>query len=155
MLNTKTAALKSVPASPRAKVARKGKATRKEPGVVDSVRLACRKGNRLATAIGFALGGLVPLATFMVAHFELSPTFWADPLFAIVLGGLAYSAPTVYQWGVRAFQSRYKAVGFVALVEGCMVLSGQPWLAHTALAYLVLINGTATGVTLALGQRGQ
>jgi VIT1/CCC1 family predicted Fe2+/Mn2+ transporter len=119
-------------------------------GVVLDVRTALAPANRLATAIGFLLGGFVPLACYFVAHYELSAD---QPLYAqrglyLVLGGLAYSAKTVWHWGVVAFQNVVKATGFVILVEGTMVLSHIEWLGIVALIYLTVINGVATGCNL-------
>ena len=153
MQNTNTnTALKSVPASPRARVKRTRKVVKSATavGIVDQVKLAFQAGNLIATAIGFLLGGVIPLFTYMIAHSLGTIT---NPLIVLVAGGLAYSAPTVYQWGAKAFQSRYKSIGFVILIEGCMTLAPQAWIAITALVYLIMINGVATGVTLALGQR--
>lgn len=118
--------------------------------VVEQVRIAFSGKNRLATAMGFLLGGLVPLATFIVAHYEVSH---ARALYAqfgsyLVLGGLLYSAKTVFEWGRRAFDSTAKAVGFVLLIEGVMVTSATGWLSAVALAYLIVINGVATGCNL-------
>jgi hypothetical protein len=64
------------------------------------------------------------------------------------LGGLVYSAKTVWQWGTVAFQNAFKALGFVILLEDVMVTSHIPWLSITALVYLMAINGIATGCNL-------
>jgi hypothetical protein len=96
------------------------------------------------------LGGFVPLASFFVAHFELSaitPLYTQRALY-LVLGGLAYSAKTVWQWGTLAFQNGFKAFGFVVLLEGVMVTSHILWLSIAALVYLMAINGIATGCNL-------
>lgn len=127
------------------------KNTVKIPGIVDQVRIAFSRNNRLATVIGGLLGAIVPLATFMVAHEELGATPWLNPMSLLVLGGLLYSARTVYQWGRLAFGSWAKALGFTVLLEGVMTCSAQPWLAITALVYLCAINAIATGVTLTRG----
>lgn len=143
-----------VSSTPKQNVNRKTPNRRVKLGVVDQVRLACARKSRVGTIVGALLGGLVPFATFMIAHQELdlaSP--WTDPLALLVLGGLLYSATTVYQWGKLALTSRVKAFGFVVLVEGVMVCSSQQWLAVTALVYLILINAIATGVTLTQGAR--
>lgn len=66
-------------------------------------------------------------------------------------GGLLYSAPTVYQWMVRAVGSRVKALGFVVLLEGILVAVQSDLLAYAALALLVAINSVATATRLALG----
>lgn len=119
-------------------------------GVVDQVREALKPKNRLATFLGFLLGGLVPIASFVVAHGEIDhsrPMYTQLGTF-LVLGGLVYSAKTVFDWGRRAFNSGAKAMGFVVLLEGVMVAASTPWLGLTALAYLVAINGIATGCNL-------
>lgn len=126
---------------------------RRNPGVVEQVRTALRKEHLLATVIGMLLGAIVPLATFAVAHNEL--TFEPgvpDPRALLVLGGLVFSARTVYVWGRLALGSPLKAAGFTVLIEGVMVGSAQTWLAILALVYLCLINAIATGVTLARGE---
>jgi len=123
-------------------------------GVVAQVKTAFRANNRLAAVIGAFLGGFVPVATYTVAHYEHSGKIWALPS-ALVLGGLLYSALTVFQWARKAFQSPVKAVGFVLLIEGTMVVSQIQWLSVLALVYLVGINAIATGCVLALEKRGR
>ena len=124
--------------------------TARNATVMQQVKTSFAPGKRLATLVGFALGGFVPLASFVVAHYELR----ADvPLYMqlsalLVLGGLLYSAKTVYEWGKRAFQNAAKALGFVVLLEGVMVTSTTTWLGWVALGYLVVINGLATGCNL-------
>jgi hypothetical protein len=122
-------------------------------GVVAQVRAALQPRARLATALGFLLGGFVPLATYVVAHQELDvqAPLYAQRAAVLVLGGLLFSATTVYQWSRVAFGAWAKALGFVVLLEGVMVTSSTPWLALTALAYLIAINGVATGCRLSRG----
>ena len=117
---------------------------------VQQVRLALKPRNRLPTLLGFLLGGFVPLASFFVAHYELSATapLYTQKALYLVLGGLAYSAKTVWQWGRIAFQNALKAAGFVVLLEGVMVTSQIAWLSVAALVYLMVINGIATGCNL-------
>lgn len=119
-------------------------------GVVEQVRVALQPKNRLATLLGFLLGGFVPLASYVVAHYEIasSEALYTQLSSYLVLGGLLYSAKTVYAWGKRAFASPAKALGFVVLLEGVMTTSSTAWLAIAALSYLVVINGVATGCTL-------
>lgn len=133
------------PASPRAKAPQ-------VLGVVEQVTLALRPRARLATLMGFLLGGFVPLASYVVAHYEIdySAPLYTQVAVLLVLGGLVYSARTVYEWGKLAFQSPGKAVGFVVLAEGVMITGHTPWLALSALGYLISINGIATGCNLAL-----
>lgn len=68
-------------------------------------------------------------------------------------GGLAYSAQTVFQWARMAFTSGWKSFGFCVLVEGTMVSSHISWLSIAALAYLIVINGIATGCRLTVGSK--
>ncbi len=116
--------------------------------VVGQVRAALKPENRLASFLGAILGGFVPTATFVLSHCELTQQWWTDPRSAIVAGGLLYSAKTVLRWGQLAFGDRWKALGFVILTEGVMVLSHTEALALTALAVLAMINATATAVSL-------
>jgi hypothetical protein len=146
------AQLKVVEGAPRRGPAAERKRLSDASGVVAQVKVALRPRARLATALGFLLGGFVPLATFEVAHREIG----ADPLYSqlasyLVLGGLFFSMATVYAWGKLAFKVPVKALGFVVLLEGVMVTSHIGWLSVAALAYLVCINGIATGCTLAKG----
>lgn len=123
-------------------------------GVVGQVRAALSPANRLASALGFLLGGFVPAATYVVAHRELAAgALWAQLGTYLVAGGLLYSARTVFDWGTLAFGLRVKALGFVVLLEGVMVTAHTAWLAGAALGYLVAINGAATACKLSLGDR--
>lgn len=125
------------------------------PGVVEQVATAIRPQNRLAAALGALLGGFVPVASYVVAHHEtdLAAPLWSQAGTWFVLGGLCYSALTVYQWARRAVGHSVKAAGFVLLLEGVMVASSTTWLGLVALAYLVAINAVATACSLALERR--
>jgi VIT1/CCC1 family predicted Fe2+/Mn2+ transporter len=120
-------------------------------GVVAQVRVALRRKNRLATFLGAALGGFVPVASYVLAHHEVDASV---PLYCqlasyLVAGGLVYSALSVYGWATRAFGSGAKAAGFVVLLEGTLVSSHTYWLGYAALVYLVAVNGVAAGCRLA------
>jgi len=122
-------------------------------GVVRQVRLAFRPGARLATTIGFLLGGFVPVAVFVLCHADALASLGETQryrLWSLVAGGLIYSAKTVFEWARLAFTSAIKSVGFCVLLEGVMVTSTTAWLAYTALAYLVCVNGIATGCALSV-----
>jgi hypothetical protein len=116
-------------------------------GIIAQIRTAAR--NPLPSLIGALLGALVPAATFTVGHHEL--TSWTEPKALIVLGGLVFSALTVFRWGRLAFGSAVKAFGFVVLAEGVMTFCSTEWLSMVALGYLVMINAIATGCAIALG----
>jgi hypothetical protein len=125
---------------------------RRQLGVVAQVRRAFASGNRLAAAVGLLLGGFVPLAVYVLAHGESGAFSGHERAWALITGGLVYSAKTVFEWARLAFTSAFKSVGFVVLLEGVMVTSTTHWLALTALGYLIGINGVATACTLG-GQR--
>lgn len=126
--------------------------TRGELGPVDQVRVAFRRKNRLAAAMGALLGGIIPLASHVVAHGEIDKdgSLFTQLGTYFVLAALLYSAKTVYQWGKVAFRDGTKAFGFVVLMEGIMVASRTGWLSVAALVYLMVINAVATACTLAL-----
>lgn len=118
--------------------------------IVEQIRIASLKKNRLALFCGSILGSFIPFATYFVAHLDtrVSPLYWV-----LVAGGLMFSAKTVYDWTRIAFQSGPKAFGFVVLVEGVMTFSTIAVLSYFALAVLAIINGVATGCNIALNQR--
>lgn len=127
----------------------------KTPGAADivgQVRLSFRRRNRLATVLGMVLGGFVPVASFVLAHQEIVPG--KSMLFQVpcwlVVGGLTYSAKTVFDWARAAFSLRLKALGFVVLLEGVMTGANTTWLAYAALAILVAINSISAGCQLAV-----
>ena len=70
----------------------------------------------LALGPGAFTGAFVPLAVYVVSHYDLDLAHPWSPALALVIGGLLYSATTVYQWGLQAFGSWYKALGFAVLV---------------------------------------
>jgi len=162
----KLTSVPSAPATSTPRRARRASTTPVDPaadvGIVRQVRIACDPRHRLAVAIGAVLGAIVPLSVYVVAHTDLDvagalASGHLDaaryPALALVLGGLAYSATTVYQWGRLALGPWYKALGFAVLTEGVMTLSHQTWLAVIALVTLCGINAIATGVTLVRGAR--
>lgn len=114
------------------------------PGIVTQIRIAFRSRNRMAAVAGLLMGGAIPFMGYFIAHHELSR--WLTIQGVMVCGALLFSALTVWQWGRAGFACPWKATGFSILLEGVMVFSEQPWLAQLALAYLIVINGIATGV---------
>ena len=119
-------------------------------GVIAQIRRAFKREHRLATIVGFLLGGFVPLAVYVVSHREAGALAF-NGSWSLVAGGLVYSAQTVFQWARLAFQQALKSVGFCVLLEGVMVTSHTHWLSLVALAFLISINGIATGCTLSVG----
>lgn len=123
-------------------------------GVIAQLRDAFRSENRLAAFTGLLLGGIVPLATWCLAHYEVKGDGLVDVFTGgftpyLVIGGLVYSAKTVWQWGKLAFGCHWKATGFVLLLEGVLTMSHTSWLNIAALVYLMGINAIATASILA------
>lgn len=115
------------------------------PGAVEQVREAFTAGSRLSAFVGLVLGGFVPLATFTIIHTEVHtrPELWA-----LVAGGLVYSAISVYSWAVKAFRYWAKAAGFVLLLEGTLTFCHVLWLAVSGLLILMILNGASAAVVL-------
>jgi hypothetical protein len=59
------------------------------------------------------LGGFVPLAVYVVAHGESGAFAGHERAWALVTGGLIYSAKTVFEWARLAFTSAFKSVGWL------------------------------------------
>ncbi len=117
------------------------------PGIVEMVRCASHKKHRLAMSAGFVLGGWIPITTYSIIHWHVQSMPW---LWVLVAGGLTFSALTVFQWAKLAFRQSLKALGFVILLEGAMTFVPDVWIGLPCLFLLVIINGLATGTTLAL-----
>jgi hypothetical protein len=112
---------------------------------VDQARLAFQQGGRLSALVGLVLGGFVPLASYTLIHQEVAarPQLWA-----LVAGGLVYSAISVYAWACQAFENRMKALGFVVLLEGTLTFCSVRWLSLAGLAILMVLNGVSAAVIL-------
>lgn len=133
------------------------------PGFMTDLRSTAKKP--LELLIGTAFAGFVPVAIFETAHRALPAVlsmaegnasfYWLFAgLIVIILGGLLYSAPTVYATGLEAFNGKKsKAVGFTILIEGVMTLVPIGWLQVTALVLLVAINAVGTATGLARGKQ--
>jgi hypothetical protein len=119
-------------------------------GILDQISLATRPVNRIAFLIGSILGAFVPLATYTVAHYEVADS---NLKWALVAGGLIYSAITVVQWGRIAFGMWAKSIGFVLLVEGTAVFSSTLALSIAAVTILASINAISTGYRLVADRR--
>lgn len=141
---------RSAPVIPLRKQKRK---RTKAPGVIEQIKCSFEKGSRLATGVGLVLGGFVPAASYVVCHQELQVAQgWRyAALLALIGGGLLFSAKSVWLWSAEAFGDKWKASGFVGLLEGAMVLSEVRELSLASLALLIAVNGLATGVILARG----
>jgi hypothetical protein len=115
-------------------------------GVIEQVRVAT--GNLPALIVGGILGGVVPVASYQLAHNEYTH-FWSIKTL-LILGALVFSAKSVMAWTKRAFADTYKALGWTVLVEGVMLNTDAHWLSFTMCGLLIAVNTVATGCNLAL-----
>lgn len=111
--------------------------------VVDQVKAAFKCP--VAATIGFLFGAAIPAGVFRTVHWDLHTN---QLLWLVVIGGLAVSAKTVYEWSVEAFRCRVKAIGFVLVLETMMVMTPSVWLGCSFLALLILVNGISASVAL-------
>lgn len=108
-----------------------------------------------ALVIGGACGALVPLGTSYVSHTLLHGNLaQLSVLPILVLGGLVFSCLSVYSFSRSVFGSWYKALGFVAAIEGYMTFT-DGWLSITALVFLIAINAIANGCRVACERQAE
>lgn len=123
-------------------------------GVLAQVKAAAT--NPWSAILGALVGGFVPFGAYTLAHKAVSSGALTWARWALVLGALAFSAPTVYEWARQAFGTRrsdvIKSLGFVVLLEGVLLGAGHMgvgWLGAAALGYLVVINAVAVACRFA------
>jgi hypothetical protein len=120
-------------------------------------QLECAIRRPQATLIGALVGGIVPWFARTLAHDQL-PAAWsagnsalAAVMLAVVIGCALFSAITVYKFGRATFNDSRKALGFVAAIEGVMLVSTGAT-SNVALFVLILINALANGSSIALAR---
>ena len=120
-------------------------------------QLECAIRRPQATLIGALVGGIVPWFARTLAHDQL-PAAWtagnsalALVMLAVVIGCALFSAITVYKFGRATFNDTRKALGFVAAIEGVMLVSTGAT-SDVALFVLILINALANGSSIALAR---
>lgn len=120
-------------------------------------QLECAVRHPRAAALGALLGGVVPWFARALAHGEL-PEAWraGDRALAlgtavVVVGCCLFSVLTVYKFGLAAFGDARKAAGFVAALEGVMLVS-HGTTSVVALAILVAVNAVTNGCTIAIAR---
>jgi hypothetical protein len=120
-------------------------------------QLECAIRRPQATLIGALVGGIVPWFARTLAHDQLPAAFAAGRtalaavMLAVVLGCALFSAITVYKFGRATFNDTRKAFGFVAAIEGVMLVSTGAT-SNVALFVLILINALANGSAIALAR---
>ena len=120
-------------------------------------QLECATRNPRAAALGALLGGIVPWFARALAHGEL-PEAWragdralALGMVAVVIGCCMFSILTVYKFGLAAFGDARKAAGFVAALEGVMLVS-HGTTSVVALLVLIAVNAVTNGCAIALAR---
>jgi hypothetical protein len=93
--------------------------------------------------------GSVPLSVFWFVHYEMIsltavPVHEWTVLHYVTMGGLVFSATSVWGWG-RNFYTGLKAASWVVLLEGAMVFSATPWLRVLQLVLIISINMITAG----------
>ncbi len=105
----------------------------------------------LAAALGGILGGIVPWFGRELAHGEIAAAWYADPKLIVIAGCMLFSMLSVYTFGRATFGNPRKALGFVAALEGVMLVS-HGRIGIVALCVLIAINAIANGCTIALAR---
>jgi hypothetical protein len=126
---------------------KKAKIIRSADSVIDQVRVAFSV-SAIGLVVGLVLGASVPLTTYFISHYE-----WKEPWSVyslLVIGGLTFSANSVYFWTKSAFRSGIKALGFVLLTEIAMVFSHISWINFLCLGILIAINAVSSGANLVI-----
>jgi hypothetical protein len=122
--------------------------------VIDQTKLAFSV-SAIGSITGIVLGSVVPLMAYMEAHYELHMAdakledYWSIYT-VLTLGGMLFSAKSVFYWTKSAFKDSMKAFGFVCLVEGSMIFSHISWVGWLGLAILIGINAIASAANLVL-----
>jgi hypothetical protein len=119
-------------------VAPKPAAKPKKPAARKIVpKLSVSEQRTVGQGIAAVAAGFLPVASYIIAHHEVadSPVKWL-----LVIAALVFSAPTLAEWAERWCKGKWKAWGFTALLEGCMVFSSTEYLGYAGLAILVAIN---------------
>lgn len=104
--------------------------------------------SRLRATGGAIVGASVPISVFVVSHTtQLEATFGSIVLWAAVLGGLVFSAGTVYAYCCKLFGGRrWKAASYCVLAETIMTFAPSHLLplSIAMLAILVAVNAIGT-----------
>lgn len=103
------------------------------------LRVSAARKRNLNKSFASLAAGFLPIASYVLAHYESKTT---PELWILVAFALLFSAPTLAAWAQKWCVHQYKAWGFTGLLEGVMVLSHTQALSYAGLAILVLINAS-------------
>jgi hypothetical protein len=95
--------------------------------------------------IASGAAAIIPVSVYLISHTELSGLNRENamrhlPTIALVIAGLAYSAPTVADWARTWTGQASKAWAFTVLIEGTMTIAHVPILPLVCLGWLAGIN---------------
>ena len=109
--------------------------------VIQQLRRAFARGARLAAVVGFSVGSLFPVLSFVLIHHEVSehPISWV-----FVVGALIMSFSSVYNWFTAAYSSKVKGFGCALALEGVMTFCHIFWLSIICLSVLVFVNAVSS-----------
>lgn len=111
-------------------------AARKLPSAAP-IKVSAAQKRTIGQFVAAIASGFLPVASFVVAHFEAAN----DPkLWVLVVAALMFSAPSVAGWAQKWCGSTYKAWGFTVLLEGVLVFAHHELLSIGGLVMLVAIN---------------
>jgi VIT1/CCC1 family predicted Fe2+/Mn2+ transporter len=112
--------------------------SRKQPTAAP-IKVSAAQKRTIGQAMASVASGFLPIASFVMAHYEskTNPLLWV-----LVAAALLFSAPTLADWAAKWCGNKYKAWGFTVLLEGVMVASHTEYLSFAGLIILVVINAT-------------
>jgi len=117
----------------------KAKAAPRKLPTAAPIKVSAAQKRTIGQVIASLSAGFLPIASFVLAHYEskTQPLLWI-----LVVAALMFSAPTLISWAGKWCGNQYKAVGFTVLLEGVMVFSHTEALSFAGLLILVLINAS-------------
>ena len=112
--------------------------TRKQPTAAP-IKVSAAQKRTIGQLCASIAAGFLPIASFVLAHFETKtqPMLWI-----LVAAALMFSAPTLADWARKWCGNMFKAWGFTILLEGVMVFSHTVELGYAGLVILVAINAS-------------
>jgi hypothetical protein len=102
-----------------------------------AVTIKAAQRRTIGQFIAASAAAFMPLASYIVAHYETEASPWK---WLLVLAALSFSAPTLAQWAQTWCKGQSKAWGFTILLEGVLIGSSTQYLAIAGLVILVSIN---------------
>ena len=140
--SSKKSSKPSRPSRPKAGAATLTYAQYEKLTVVNQIRRAFMRGQRLSAVLGVVLGGSIPVATYVMIHDPRGVAAY-PMLWLLISGCLLYSAPKVFQWLTAATGSKAAAICFTLAAEGILTFVHIDSLTYLFLGILVFINAVS------------